>query len=200
MSSEAFSSRNRSSGLWPLLMGGITFLITTLYPPLPVPLILSISRILQWLGIPDWMHTLWAYNVSGGIAWHLLKYARENTFADYPPGALLMMILPFCTVPIAFTLSSILRWWRVVNRAPHPMPQHGLLAVIQAAALSLITIVFLSLLYFGIADVFFPSGGTAQLALLVFCIPALAQTWWVLPSLLIIGGKLAIIQARSLTD
>jgi hypothetical protein len=181
-------------------MGGITFLITTLYPPLPVPLIISIYRILQWLGIPDWMHALWAYNVSGGIAWHLLKYARENAFADYPLGALLMMILPFCTVPIAFTLSSILKWRRVVNRAPYPMPQHGLLAVIQAAALSLLAVVLLSLLYFGIAALFFPSGGTAQLALLVFCLPALAQTLWVLPSLLIIGGNLATMQARSLTD
>lgn len=189
MSSGAFLSSNQRVGFWPWLMGGVTFLITTLFPPLNLDI--------NYGMIPDWLQPVVAYGSSGGIGWQLLRYARENAAASYPFPALLGMILPYCSVPIILTLSSVLIWRRVVNRVPRPTIQRGLLAVVLATALSLLTIGLLDLLILGPLALSSSDGGATLLGLMIFAIAALAQSLWVLPSLLIAGAILAMLQARA---
>jgi hypothetical protein len=171
-------------------MGGVTFLITTLFPPLGLSLNYSL--------IPDWLQPLVAYGSQGGIGWQLLHYIQENAAASYPLSAWLGLILPFCVVPIVLTLSSVLTWRRVVSRTPRPTAQRGLLAVVLAVALSLLAIGLLDLLILGPFALFAPNEGNL-LGLIIVAMAALAQSLWVLPGLLIAGAILAILQARSRT-
>ncbi len=190
MSSEAFLNSNPRPGFWPWLMGGITFLITTLFPPLGFPLNYSL--------IPIWLSPLVAYGSQGGIAWQVLHDVQENVAASYPVSALFWMILPYCSIPIVLTLSSVLTWRRVVHRMPRPTAQRGLLAVVLAVALSLLAIGLLDLLILGPLALFAPHEAYL-LGLLIIAAAALGQSLWVLPGLLLAGATLAIVQARSRT-
>ncbi len=187
MSSGAFLSSNQRPGLWPWLMGGITLLITTLFPPLGLSLNYSL--------IPVWLSPLVAYGSQGGIVWQVVHDAQENAAASYPLSAWLWLIFPFCSVPIVLTLSSVLTWRWVVHRMPRPTAQRGLLAVVLAVALSLLAIGLLDLLILGPLALF-AANQAYVLGMLIIAAAALGQSLWVLPGLLIAGATLAIVQAR----
>ncbi len=181
--------RNRQhANFWPWLMGGITFIITTFFPPL--------NSSLNYNLIPDLLQPLVAYNAQGGIFWQILHYIQENAAASYPVGALLGLIVPFCTVPLFLTLSSVVTWRRVVNRAPRPTVRRGLLAAVLATVFALLTIVALDALILGPFALFAPDTGNV-LGLIIIAIAAVAQSLWVLPALLLAGALLAALQARS---
>ena len=190
MSSEAFSNSNPQSRFWPWLMGGITFLITTLFPPL--------KFLLNYSLIPNWLSPLVSYGSRGGIVWQIVRYVQENTVASYPLSALSWLILPFCTVPIVLTLTLVLVWRRMVHRMPLPTVQRGLLAVVLGVALSLLAIGLLDLLILGPFALFAPNEAYV-LGLVIIAMVALEQSLWVLPGLLIAGATLALVQARSRT-
>lgn len=187
MSSGAFLNRTQRPGLWPWLMGGVTLLITTLFPPLGFSLNYSL--------IPGWVQPLVVYGSQGGIVWQLLHYAQDNAEASLPLSAWFWLILPFCIVPIVLSLSSALTWRRVVSCTSRLTVRRGLRAVVLAVALALFAIGLLDLLIIGPFALFAPNEGNV-LALIIIPIVALAQSLWILPGLLIAGAILTLLQAR----
>jgi len=190
MSSEAFSGRSQPtrSWNWPWLMGGVTLLITIFFPPLNLPV--------NYAVIPDWVGTLITYGLSGGIGWQVLYYVRENILTGYPFSALFWVIAPFCFVPLVLALSSVLVWKRVTKRALRLTIRRGLLAVVLAAGMALLTIVLLALLIFGPWTLI--AGQSALLlGMSIIIMVAVSQILWFLPALLIAGAILATLQARS---
>lgn len=100
------------------------------------------------------------------------------------------MFLPFCSVPLVLTLSSILAWRRVVNRAPRPTVQRGLQAVVLATALSLPAICLLALLFFMPFILYSSNRAAAVLGLAIFALVPLGQSLRFFPTLLIAGAAL----------
>jgi hypothetical protein len=192
--SQRIDSGSQRAELWPWLMGGMTFFITILFPILCLPI--------NYDKIPNWLIVMLTLN--GSVSWKLFFLMLSTNdpgdtslFTPQLFPVLVFMLLLFLAMPIALTISSVLAWRRVVNRALHITMERGMLAALLATAFSLLTVALLDLLSLVSLFFLYPNTGGLVAGLTIMCIISLVLSSGFLPGLLIAGAMLANLQARS---
>jgi len=178
------------------LLGGLFFLLSVFYPPLPAPVV----NVFYQPGLvfaPSTTYVFFHSVISGGIGWQVLRDLHTHILIDYTQ---LYDLAPFCALPVLLSLSAIVVWRFLVTREFRPTLLRCLLAVLVSEVLALVLVFLLFWVGGKVLLTVFPVSIHAALIarglISLTWTTALAQSILLFVPCLVIGGLLSIWQEK----